>query len=173
MRGRSVKKCFLKTIQFNEKINQNILGLGNKKIIQFSEKINKNILGPNFFDPKLTRPKLFSNRAYRETCVSSELLRACLVSSCTCIGYLVLVLGVGGGGGSFFEFITLFLIFCGFFPALAGCFLLFVFGILVFVCFQSNSFSSCFWWFLSFSSCTQLPFPLCIPYLGFFLPIFS
>ena len=24
-----------------------------------SVKINKNILGPNFFDPKLTRPKLF------------------------------------------------------------------------------------------------------------------
>ena len=29
------------------------------KMIQFSAKINKTILGPNFFDPKLTRPKLF------------------------------------------------------------------------------------------------------------------
>ena len=57
-----------------------------KRINQFSEKINKNILGPNFFDLKLTWPKLFSNRAYPETCVSSELLRACFVrpksSSC-------------------------------------------------------------------------------------------
>ena len=29
------------------------------KMIQFSSKIDKTILGPNFFDPKLTRPKLF------------------------------------------------------------------------------------------------------------------
>ena len=50
-----------------------------KRINQFSEKINKKNLGPNFFDLKLTWPKLFSNRAYPETCVSSELLRACFL----------------------------------------------------------------------------------------------
>jgi len=48
-----------------------------KRINQFSEKINKENLGPNFFDLKITWPKLFSNRAYPETCVSSMLLRAC------------------------------------------------------------------------------------------------
>ena len=52
------------------KINKNIFS-------NISEKIDRNILGPNFFDLKLTRPKLFSNRAHLETCMSSELLRAC------------------------------------------------------------------------------------------------
>ena len=28
-------------------------------MVQSSEKIKKNILGPNFFDPKLSQPKLF------------------------------------------------------------------------------------------------------------------
>ena len=51
------------------------------KIVQCIEKIDKNIFGPNFFDPKLTRPKLFSNWANPATCVSSELLRACFSTS--------------------------------------------------------------------------------------------
>ena len=33
-------------------------------MVQSNRKIDNNILGPNFFDPKHTRPRLFSNRAY-------------------------------------------------------------------------------------------------------------
>ena len=40
------------------------------EIIQFSEKIDTNILGPNFFDPELTRPKLFqTERTWRLACL--------------------------------------------------------------------------------------------------------
>ena len=32
------------------------------RMAQFREKINRNILGPSFFDPELTRPKLFQTK---------------------------------------------------------------------------------------------------------------
>ena len=49
-----------------------------KKIIQFSKKIDNKYFGPKLFRPKAYPAQTFPNRAYPATCVSSELLRACL-----------------------------------------------------------------------------------------------
>ena len=49
-------------------------------MIQFCEKIDKNIFGPNLFNPKFTRPKLFqTERTQRLACLPSfrELVLIC------------------------------------------------------------------------------------------------
>ena len=86
-RGRDIKNYFLEIFQFSKKIDKKNLpklfrweggGKGRvikiklennyfRRIIQFSEKIDKNICGPNFFDPKLTQPKLFQTERTRFT----------------------------------------------------------------------------------------------------------
>ena len=51
------------------------------KIIQFSVKIADNILRLNFFDPKLTQPKLFqTERTRRLACLSSFCSLASLIT---------------------------------------------------------------------------------------------